>query len=78
MEGGEQPGILLNCTEPKSAAPSRARVNVTRIAMSIRYDAMPVAVLVSKLHGTSGGGTWPEQPSGRVKRQAVAPHYDSA
>ena len=56
MEGGEQPGILLNCTEPKSAAPSRARVNVAKMAMSIRYDAMPVAVLATKLHGTSGGG----------------------
>jgi hypothetical protein len=53
VEGGEQPGILLNCTEPKSAAPSRARVNVTKMAMSIGYDAMPVAVFVSKLHRTS-------------------------
>jgi hypothetical protein len=54
VEGGEQPGILLNCTEPKSKAPSRARVNVPKMAMSIRYDAMPMAVLVSKLHRTSG------------------------
>jgi hypothetical protein len=54
VEGGEQPGILLNCTEPKFKAPSRARVNVPKMAMSIRYDAMPMAVLVSKLHRTSG------------------------
>lgn len=53
MDRREQPGTFLNCTEPKFAASSRARVNVTKMAMSICYDAMPLAVPVVTLNGTS-------------------------
>lgn len=54
MDRREQPGIFLNCSEPKSAASSRERVNVTKMAMSICCDAMPLAVPVTTLNRTSG------------------------
>ena len=54
MDRRAQPGIFLNCSEPKSAASSRARVNVTKMAMSICCDAMALAVPVATLNGTSG------------------------
>ena len=53
MDRRAQPGIFLNCTELKSAASSRAWVNVTKMAMSICCDAMPLVVPVVTLNGTS-------------------------